>query len=152
MALIAGSIQDVIADESDDEYKQITLKDSEYQVHLQVIVRDTIGELVSVTEATSGHYIPAEITEQAFNSCFGQSICQKEIVIIDNKKYEKVPFAQKYNMDSSFPQMTIKIRAAVQTDENSVGAIDLFSILVPVIYTAVGDEISTQWSIVRELN
>ena len=99
-ALIAGSIQDVLADTLDDEYKQVPLRNSEYQVHLQVIVRDTSGGLISVTESTNGYYTAHEITDEAFNYCFGPNICKKEIVVIDNKKYEKVLFAQKYGTDT----------------------------------------------------
>ena len=149
-ALIAGSIQDILADKLSDEYKPVLLRNSEYQVHLQVIVRDADGVLISVTEATHGHYIPHEITDEAFDYCFGPSICKKEIVVIDNKKYEKVPFAQKYGVDSSLPKMQFKIRAIVQTEENLIVDENIFSIFVPVIYIEEGEMINTQWNIFRE--
>ncbi len=151
-ALIAGSIQDVLADTLGDEYKPVLLRNSEYQVHLQVIVRDADGVLISVTEATHGHYIPHEITDEAFDNCFGTSTCKKEIVVIDNKKYEKVPFVQKYSMDSPLPKMQFKIRAIVQTEENLMVDVTIFKILVPLVYTEVGDVINTQWNILREFN
>ena len=151
-ALIAGSIQDVLADTLSDEYKPVLLRNSEYQVHLQVIVRDADGVLISVTEATHGHYIPHEITDEAFDYCFGPSICKKEIVVIDNKKYERVPFVQKYSMDSPLPKMQFKIRAIVQTEENLMVDVTIFKILVPLVYTEVGDVINTQWNILREFN
>ena len=151
MALIAGSIQDVIADESDDEYKQITLKDSEYQVHLQVVVRDASGGLISVTESTNGYYTAHEITDEAFNYCFGPNICKKEIVIIDNKKYEKVLFAQKYGMDSSLPKLQFKIRAIIQ-EENVMVDKNLFSVWTPLVWMEVGDVIDTKCNIFREFN
>ena len=149
-ALIAGSIQDILADKLSDEYKPVLLRNSEYQVHLQVIVRDADGVLISVTEATHGHYIPHEITDEAFDYCFGPSICKKEIVVIDNKKYEKVPFVQKYSMDSPLPKMQFKIRAIVQTEENLIVDENIFSIFVPVIYIEEGEMINTQWNIFRE--
>ena len=151
-ALIAGSIQDVLADTLDDEYKQVPLRNSEYQVHLQVIVRDTSGGLISVTESTNGYYTQHEITDEAFDRCFSPNICKKEIVVIDNKKYEKVLFAQKYGMDSSLPKMQFKIRAFVQTEENLIVDATIFKILVPLVYTEMGDVINTQWNILRELN
>ena len=149
-ALIAGSIQDVLADTLDDEYKQVPLRNSEYQVHLQVIVRDTSGGLISVTESTNGYYTQHEITDEAFDRCFSPNICKKEIVVIDNKKYEKVPFAQKYGVDSSLPKMQFKIRAIVQAEENLIVDENIFSIFVPVIYIEEGEMINTQWNIFRE--
>ena len=150
-ALIAGSIQDVLADKLSDEYKPVLLKNSEYLVHLQVVLRDAGGGLISVTESTNGYYIPHEITDEAFDYCFSPNICKKEIVVIDNKKYEKVPFAQKYGVDSSLAKMQFKIRAIVQTEENLIVDENIFSIFVPVIYTEEGDVINTHWNIFREL-
>ena len=50
-ALIAGSIQDILADKLSDEYKPVLLRNSEYLVHLQVVLRDAGGGLISVTES-----------------------------------------------------------------------------------------------------
>ena len=150
-ALIAGSIQDVLADTLDDEYKQVPLRNSEYQVHLQVIVRDTSGGLISVTESTNGYYTQHEITHEAFDRCFSPNICKKEIVVIDNKKYEKVPFAQKYGIESSEPKLQFKIRVIVQ-EENVLVDKNLFSIFVPLIWMEEGDVIDTKWNVFREFN
>ena len=55
IALITGSVQYVIADDSTlIGVDIIPTKDSELQVHLQVVIRDSQGQLVSVTESTSG--------------------------------------------------------------------------------------------------
>ena len=149
--LIAGSIQDVLADKLSDEYKPVLLKNSEYLVHLQVILRDAGGGLISVTESTNGYYIPHEITDEAFDYCFSPSICKKEIVVIDNKKYEKVPFAQKYGIESSEPKLQFKIRVIVQ-EENVLVDKNLFSIFVPLIWMEEGDVIDTKWNVFREFN
>ena len=158
-ALIAGSIQDVLADELSDEYKQVQLRNSEYQVHLQVIVRDVSGGLISVTESTNGYYIAHEITDEAFDYCFGTSICKKEIVVVDNKKYEKVVFAEKYGMESAYPKMQFKIRTVILQEITAGGTVrsllidqNLFSIFVPLVWVEAGDVISTQWNIFREFN
>ena len=169
-ALIAGSIQDVLADDITDMYKPVPMRNSEYQVHLQVIIRDASGGLISVIESTTGYYLADEITDEAFDYCFGPSICEKEIVVIDNKKYEKVPFAQKYGMDSpvdvlnfkqslqetsfshALPKMSFFIRAIIQTEENSMLDLRLFQVFVPLIYIEEGDEIKTQWNVLREFN
>ena len=150
-ALIVGSIQNVLADELSGEYKQVPLRNSEYQVHLQVVVRDASGGLISVTESTNGYYTAHEITDEAFIYCFGPNICKKEIVVIDNKKYEKVPFAQKYGMDSSLPKLQFKIRAIIQ-EENVMVDKNLFSVWTPLVWMEVGDVIDTKWNIFREFN
>ena len=55
MALIISSVQSVIADDATlIGVDIIPTKDSELQVHLQVVIRDSQGQLVSVTESTSG--------------------------------------------------------------------------------------------------
>ena len=149
--LIAGSIQDILADKLSDEYKPVLLKNSEYLVHLQVVLRDAGGGLISVTESTNGYYIPHEITDEAFDYCFSPSICKKEIVVIDNKKYEKVPFAQKYGIESSEPKLQFKIRVIVQ-EENVLVDKNLFSIFVPLIWMEEGDVIDTKWNVFREFN
>ena len=60
-------------------------------------LRDADGGLISVTESTNGYYIPHDITDQSFDKCFGADICKKEIVVIDNKKYEKIQFTDKFS-------------------------------------------------------
>ena len=96
--LIACSVQPVLAQDITDIFKPIPIRDSEYQFHLQVVLRDTDGRLISVTEATNGYYIPHDITDEGFDKCFGANICKKEIVVIDNKKYEKIQYSEKFSL------------------------------------------------------
>ena len=150
-ALIAGSIQDALAYDITDIFEPIPIRNSEYQFHLQAVLRDTDDRLISVTEATNGYYISHEITDESFDKCFGANICKKEIVVIDNKKYEKVPFAQKYGIESSEPKLQFKIRVIVQ-EENVLVDKNLFSIFVPLIWMEEGDVIDTKWNVFREFN
>ena len=99
-ALIVGSVQSVLADEHrlglqpvrvdavTDLFKAVPIKNSEYQFHLQVIVRDSHGQLVSVTESTNGFYIPHDVTDEAFDRNFGK----KEIITVDDINYEKAQY------------------------------------------------------------
>ena len=98
MALIACSVQSVTADhlESGDgifidenRVNLVSTKDSKYQVHLQVEVRNAQDQLISITETTHVKYIPHEITDDVFNTMLGK----KEIITIDNIKYEKIQYA-----------------------------------------------------------
>ena len=97
VALIACSIQSVSADHETDkgifknenEVDLVTTQDSDYQVYLQAVLRNGDGQLINVTETTAtGAYIPHEITDYVFDMLMGK----KEIIIIDNIKYEKVQY------------------------------------------------------------
>ena len=158
--LIIGSIQLISADhlepglgifKNEKEINTISTEDSKYQIYVTVEIRNVQGELISVTEATNGYYISHEITDESFDKCFGANICKKEIVVIDNKKYEKVPFAQKYGIESSEPKLQFKIRVIVQ-EENVLVDKNLFSIFVPLIWMEEGDVIDTKWNVFREFN
>jgi len=97
VALIAGSIQLVSADHESNEgiFKDksevnlVTTQDSDYQVYLLTILRNGDGQLINVTENTkTAAYIPHEIADYVFDTLMGE----KEIIVIDNLKYEKVQY------------------------------------------------------------
>ena len=97
VALIACSIQSISADHESDEgiFKDksevnlVTTQDSDYQVYLQAVLRNGDGQLINVTENTkTAAYIPHEIADYVFDTLMGE----KEIVTIDNIKYEKVQY------------------------------------------------------------
>ena len=97
VALIACSIQSVSADHETDkgifknenEVDLVTTQDSDYQVYLQAVLRNGDGQLINVTENTkTGAYIPHEISDYVFDTLMGE----KEIITIDNIKYEKAQY------------------------------------------------------------
>jgi len=95
---IAGSIQFVVADhlepdqgifKDEGEVELVTTQGSNYQVYLQTVLRNGDGQLINVTETTeSGAYIPHKISDHVFDTLMGK----KEIVTIDDIKYEKVQY------------------------------------------------------------
>jgi len=97
VALIACSIQSVSADHESDEgifkdENEVSLADTKntnYQVYLQAVHRNGDGQLISVVESTAnaGH-ISHKLTDDIFDTLMGK----KEIIIIDNIKYEKVRY------------------------------------------------------------
>ena len=98
VTLIACSIQSISADHESSEgiFKDksevniVTTQDSDYQVYLQAVLRNVDGQLINVTENTkTAAYIPHEIADYVFDTLMGE----KEIIIIDNIKYEKVQYA-----------------------------------------------------------
>jgi hypothetical protein len=150
LALIVGSTQPVFADHITDIFKPVPIKNSEYQFHLQVILRDADDRLISVTEATNGYYIPHDVTDEVFDHNFGK----KEIVIVDNIKYEKVQYTEKYSLDLPLKLMFF-IPAIIEVSHGSeILIVDayIFQALVPLVYLEEGDVINTQWTIFRKLN
>ena len=93
---IAGSAQSISADHLKSDGKGIftdqndvnlvSEKDSKYKVHLQVVVRNAQGQLISVLESSGGQYLQHELTDGLFDQRLGE----KEIITIDGAKYEKV--------------------------------------------------------------
>ena len=98
VTLIAGSTQSVTADHLEpgqgifkdrSEVDLVTTHNSDYQVNLQAVLRNGDNQLINVTETTAtGAYIPHEITDYVFDTLMGK----KEIITIDNIKYEKVQY------------------------------------------------------------
>ena len=152
--LIACSVQPVLAYDVTDMFKPVPIKCSEYQFHLQVILRDSDGRLMSVTESTNGYYIPHDITDEGFDNCFGSNICKKEIVVVDNKKYEKIQYKEKYSLD--LPQrLMFFITAILEVSygpETVIADAGIFQAFVPLVYLEDNTVINTQWTILREIN
>ena len=111
VTLIVGSIQSVTADHLEPgigifkdktEVELVTAQDSNYQVYLQTVLRNGDGQLISVTEGgIRGYVVPHKVTDHIFDTLMGK----KEIVTIDNIKYEKV----QYTFSPTVEQRTEKI-------------------------------------------
>ena len=99
VTLIAGSVQSISADHiledgkgifKDQDHQNFTKtidSNSKYQIHLQVELRNAQGQLISIAETSHGNYIPEGISDLMF-----EKLGKKEIVTIDNIKYEKVQY------------------------------------------------------------
>ena len=152
--LITCSVQPVHAQDLTDIFKPVSIRGSEYQFHLQVVLRDADGMLISVTEATNGYYIPHDITDEGFDNCFGSNICKKEIVVVDNIKYEKIQYREKYSLDSS-QRLMFFITAVLEVSygpETVIVDAGIFQALSPLVYLEENNVINTQWTIFRVLN
>ena len=97
VVLLAGSIQSISADhesgkgifKNEHEVELVTTENTNYQVYLQAVLRNGDGQLINVTENTkTAAYIPHEIADYVFDTLMGE----KEIITIDNIKYEKVQY------------------------------------------------------------
>ena len=185
--LIGCSTQSVIADHSepgDGIYKDygdvniVTTKDSKWQVNLQTILRTGDGQLINVTESTANAaYIPHKITDHVFDTLMGE----KEIITIDNTKYEKVQytytptlehrfmglypiFSEHYNLEfKSTPEAREqmhkhkdfsmwKIHYCATFEGHGFSCIPIFQDLVPSMTLEQHDILTHKWTILRILN
>ena len=108
VTLIACPVQFVAADhlepgegiwKDENSVNLVTTKDSKYQVHLQVEVRNAQGQLISISETSHVNHIPHEITDVTFDEKLGK----KEIITVDNVKYEKIQYTGTLDIEQLLP-------------------------------------------------
>jgi len=179
--LIAGSTQSIFADHLRFDGKGIftdqndvnltNTEDSKYRLHLQVVVRDAEGGLVSVLESFTGKYLQNELIDYIFD----QKLGEKEIVSIDNIKYEKVRITHTptlnqrlvglYPILSDVPlELNIqtskeeqewlaswKIHYCADFEEHKFQCIPVFQTNAPTASLAMNDIVVNQWTVLREI-
>ena len=166
VTLIAGSVQSVTADhlepgqgiyKDENSVNLVSTKDSKYQIYIQVQVRNEQGQLVSISEASRGNYLPHEMTDYVFNEKLGK----KEIIIIDNIKYEKVQYINtvdmkqlKHTIDptSAFIGSLVVNFCGEIVSGHEFSCISIFQIDTSVGVLSETDVITNKWTILRELN
>ena len=187
VALLAGSIQSVTADhlqpgkgifKDKEKVEVVTTQGSNYQVYLQTILRTGDGQLISVVESTaSAAYIPHKITDDIFDTLMGK----KEIVTIDNIKYEKVqyifsptlvqrtvevyPIFEEISIEYEVEEDTLtqmkekikdyyrwKLHYCATFEGHEYSCIPVFQAFTVVELVTQTDVVIHQWTILRELN
>ena len=184
---MTGSIQSIYADHTESgtgifkDKENVTLIETintEYLVYLQIQVRSGDGQLISVTESTAtGAFIDHKITDHIFDTLMGQ----KEIVVIDNIKYEKVQYAFSPTLEERwvglYPIFSENLNIKYEVDENVRAKIDkkikdysiwkvhycatfeghgyrcipVFQTLIPTMTLEPNDTPNQTWTILREL-
>jgi len=163
--LLTYSIESVTADHlepgrgifnSENQVNLILDKDSKYRIHLIVEVRNAQGQLISVTEKTGGNVIPHKITDHVFDDLMGE----KEIVTIDNIKYEKVQYSGKpdmkklveiYNRPSHYIGHWV-VTLCSTIDNHGYTCIDPFSTSTAFVSLVEDNVVQNHWTILRILN
>ena len=90
ITLIVSSFQSLAAQNEND------VMNSEYKIHLQVVVRDANEQLVSVIESTNTKIFPTylpdgKLVEGFIDYMFNQELQNNyQVITIDSTKYEKV--------------------------------------------------------------
>ena len=187
LTLVACSIQSVTADHLEpgtgiytgwNEVMITPVRDSNYVVLLQVILRNGDGQLINVTESSeSAAYIPHQITDHVFDTLMGE----KEIVTINNIKYEKVQytytptlehrfmglypiFSERYDlefkstpaareaMDKHKDFSMWKIHYCATFEGHGFSCIPIFQDLVPTMTLEEHDVVTHHWTISRILD
>ena len=162
---LIGFIQSVTADHlelgtglfvTESKTNLVTSKNTNYQIHLQLVIRNLDGQLISVLENNVGGYIPHKITDDIFDTAMGK----KEIVTIDNIKYEKVQWTTSGGftpdeMNKKTKDYSIwKIGSCADFSDIGHGkhnCLSIFQVLLPTITLELGDVITQEWTILREL-
>ena len=167
VALIACSVQSVTADhlESGDgifidenRVNLVSTQDSKYQVHLQVEVRNAQDQLISVSGAVHGKYLLHEITDYVVDTESLSFFGEKEIIIIDNIKYEKVQYTvttEAYRLPnySSTEFLTAwQVIVNADVDGHGLTSITLFQAFAPLWLVAEDDVLTFHWTILRIIN
>ena len=163
IVLVIGSIQFVFADHSlegegiyeDENSVNLALTiDSKYQIYLHVVIRNAQDQLVSVSEAMHGKYIPHEITDFVFDNMKSK----REVIIIDKIKYEKINYTMTYDIQqASFTKSyvdfltTWALEFELNIDGHGLVHLPVFQASAPLTL-AEGDILTFQWTILREMN
>ena len=186
VALIAGSIQSVTADHLEPgkgifkdraKIETVATQDSNYKIYLQTVLRNGDGQLISVTEGLHGFVIPHKITDDIFDTLMGK----KEIVTIDNIKYEKVqyifsptleqrtvevyPIFEEISIEYEVEEDTLaqmkekikdyyrwKLHYCATFEGHEYSCIPVFQAFTVVELVTQTDVVIHQWTILRELN
>ena len=186
VTLIAGSMGFVAADHlesgqgvyvDDGKVNLVVSIDTKFQIYLQAVIRNEDGQLINVTENTvTGAYIPHKITDDVFDTLMGK----KEIITIDNVKYEKVQYTYTPTLEQRFiglypiyTEITLefeyeegtlakmqrdkdyslwKIHHCITVKGHNYDCIPVFQVLVPTMTLQTGDVLTQQWTILRILN
>jgi Fe-S cluster assembly scaffold protein SufB len=184
--LITGSIQSVTADhlepgqgifKNEREIEAVPIQDSNYQIYLQTVLRNVDDQMISVAEGMHGFVIPHQVTDHVFDMLMGK----KEIVTIDNIKYEKVQYTfsptleqrteKTYPIFEEFPiEYVVEEDARVQMNEDIrdyyrwvihycatfeghvYTCIPVFQAFTVVELVTPTDVVTHQWTILRVLN
>ena len=124
-------------------------KDSKYKIHLIVEVRNAQGQLISIAETSHGNYIPEGISDLLFYEKLGK----KEIVTIDNIKYEKAQYVDPPMKEDEVDYVSIwALMICGEIYGHGHKCVSVFQASTAVGLITQTDVVTNQWTILRELN
>ena len=114
-------------------------KESKYDIHLRVTVRNSQGELISVIESKSGRYMPVSFTDEVFDQLF-----EKELVEINGEKIQVAKYVDRYITDNdSIGNFFFEVT-------KSGYKINVFEIFPPHAGIEANDELYAEWTISKK--
>ena len=166
--LLTYSIESVTADHmepgrgifgSESQVNIIFDKDSKYKIHLLVEVRNTQGQLISVSESEGGFVIPHKVTDHVFDDL----LSKKENITIDNIKYEQAKWSGNpgrivnwqyvmpiYNIPAHFVQSWFVSLCSV-FDDHGYTCITPFQATTAAVSLVEDDVVENHWTILRTI-
>ena len=115
-------------------------KESKYDIHLRVTVRNSQGDLISVIESKSGRYMPVSFTDEVFDQLF-----EKELVEINGEKIQVAKFVERYTTSNdSIGNFFFEVT-------KSGYKINVFEIFPPHAGIEANDELYAEWTISKKL-
>ena len=143
--------------------------DLKYQLYLQSIIRDANGQLLSVSESTIGWVViptfqdGVQIPNLIDFFIDNNTTVEKNVIIIDNIKYEKIQFQTETVIDNTV--LTNLGAAKVGMFGGTVWqfcgdfkgkyglqCVPLLEARTPQIHIADGNVVTNQWTILRAMN
>ena len=173
LTIIASSAQAVIADH-DAAHSRLKTASFDpdfnvgYEVYVQTTIRDAHGQLLSVSDATNAWILIPTFTDGIRIPGFvdyvidGGFLGEKELITIDNVKYEKLQFVNEDDDSSRLCPTCTEVSVISGIVYNGCGTfegteygyqcIPLFKAKSPQMHVAEGNVISSQWTILRVMN
>ncbi len=165
--LVIGSIHHISADDSTDN--QVTsmdksdvsissTRDSKFQMHIQVMVRNGQGQLISATEGTYGYYIPHEMTDYFFDKTLcsnPNTACKKENITIDKTEYKKVERISTQIVGDSYHTGLSRswvLSFCSEFIEHGQLCVPAFQVYLPHVFLVEDDVVTIKWTILRAMN
>ena len=161
------------------EVELVTTEGTNYQIYLQVVIRNADGQLINVTESTAhGSFIPHMISDHVFDTLMSE----KEIITIDSIEYEKGQWWFSPSLEQRFiglypifSEITLnfvsepgddtkkmygskkdfsiwKIHYCAEWENFGYSCIPVYQVLVPNMTLEPTDTIEQQWTILRQLD
>ena len=166
-----ASADTMVVSEDKDKLNNIPTHDSKYKIYLHVLIRNAQGELIGIADTgeksrlVSGpQYLPHEITDEIFDMLN----VKKEIITVDNIKYEKIQISNSYEQtmttttyfNQNLFEMNDREPSAIWmltvcgelVQKLGYDCINIFQCYTSLVYLEVGDIITSHWTILRETN
>ena len=143
--------------------------DLKYELYLQTVVRDTNGQLLSVSESGIGWIVISSFPDGVQIPGFidylmdNDVLAEKKIISIDNVKYEKIQFHTETVVDSmaltSLGAANEGMFSGIKWNfcgdfkkEYGEQCVPLLEARTPQIHITEGNVVTNQWTILRIMN